>query len=154
MTAITLRTTVQSETIHSCPKPLEKIVLLQLLACLNFHDLLCLSQSAYRPCHSTDTALLTVTKRILLVLGGGVVSVLTLLDLSSAFDTVDRRILFQTLQFLYGISCTVLLWLESYSKDTYCDCRVHDLRTFPLVSHRVQFWVVASSLLCLHLSPL
>ena len=148
---------MQSQTVHSCPKSSKKRKkkgLLQLLACLNSHDLLCFSHPAYRPCHSTDTALLKITKHILLALDGGVVSVLTLLDVSSALDTVDRRILFHTLQFLYEISYTVLSWLESYSKDPYCDYRIHDLRTFPLVSHRVQFWVVASSLLYLHLSPL
>ena len=112
---------------------------------MNFNDLLCLSQPAYRPCHSTDTALLKITKHILLALDGDVMSVLTLLDVSSAFDTIDLHILFHTFQFLYGISYAVLLWLESYSKDPYCDCRVHDQRTVPLVPHRVQFWVVAFS---------
>ena len=78
-------------------KVIKKIVLLQLLAYLNSHDLLCFSHPAYRPCHSTDTALLKITKHILLALDDGVVSVLTLLGVSSALDTVDRRILFHTL---------------------------------------------------------
>lgn len=110
----TLRATVLVSNHPSLSKIIKKIVLLLLLAYLNFHDLLCLSQSAFpSPCHSTDTALLKIDKRILLVLDGGVVSVLTLLHLSSAFDTIDLHILIHTPQFLYRISRTVLSWFES-----------------------------------------
>ena len=38
-------------------------------------------------------------------------AVLTLLDLSSAFDTIDHYIPLHRLQFLNGISGTVLSWL-------------------------------------------
>ena len=43
----------------------------------------------------------------------GDVAVLTFLDLSSAFDTIDHYILLHRLQSLYGISGTVLSWFES-----------------------------------------
>ena len=43
-----------------------------------------------------------MTNDVLLALGSGDVSVLTFLDLSSAFDTVDNIILFHRLQSLYG----------------------------------------------------
>ena len=39
-------------------------------------------------------------------------TLLSLLDLSSSFDTIDHYILVHRLQFLYGISGTVLSWLE------------------------------------------
>ena len=81
---------------------------------MNSHDLPCLYQSGYRPCHSTETALLKITKDILRALDDGDVAVLTLLDLSSAFDIIDHYILVQRLQCLYGISSTVLWWLETY----------------------------------------
>ena len=95
-------------------KVLEKVVLKQLLAYLNAHSLLPPSQSAYRPCHSTETTLLKVTNDILLALDSGDVSVLTLLDLSAAFDTIDHAVLLNRLNSLYGLSGTALHWFESY----------------------------------------
>ena len=95
-------------------KIIEKVVLKQLLLYLNTHDLISHSQSAYRPSHCTETALLRVTNDILSALDGGNVSVLTLLDLSAAFDTIDHITLLSRLQTLYGISGPALAWFESY----------------------------------------
>ncbi|WP_293650351.1 reverse transcriptase family protein [Thiolapillus sp.] len=92
----------------------EKVVLQQLLAYLTEHKLICPSQSAYRPHHSTETALLKITNDILLALDSGNVSLLTLLDLSAAFDTIDHCILLDRLQHMYGISGTALSWFSSY----------------------------------------
>ena len=82
----------------------EKIVLQQLLAYLTEHNFTCPSQSAYRPHHSTETALLKITNDILLALDSGNVSLQTLLDFSAAFDTIDQGILLKRLQRMYGIS--------------------------------------------------
>ena len=92
-------------------KVIEIIVSRQLYANLNSHDLFCPSQSVYRPCHSTQTALLKITDDILRAVDDGEVAVLTLLDLSSAFDTICHYLLFHRLQSLYGISGTFLSWL-------------------------------------------
>ena len=93
---------------------MKKIVLKQLLAYLNSHDLICQSQSAYRPFHSTESALLKVSNDVLSALDEGNVSMLTLLDLSSAFDTIDHSILLSRLHSLYGISGSALDWFASY----------------------------------------
>ena len=86
----------------------EKVVLQQLLAYLTEHKLICPSESTYRPHHSTETALLKIPNDILLALDSGKVSLLTLLDLSAAFDTIDHCILLDRLQHMYGISGTAL----------------------------------------------
>ena len=44
-------------------------------------------QSAYRPHHSTETAVLKVLADILRAVDGGDLAVLALLDLAAAFDT-------------------------------------------------------------------
>jgi len=51
---------------------------------------------------------------ILLALDSGDLAMLTLLDLSAAFDTVDHYILLKGLNISYGISNSVLGWLTSY----------------------------------------
>ena len=50
-------------------------------------------------------------------LDAGDVSILTLLDLSSAFDTIDHSILLQRLQNSFGIHKSPLSWITSYLSD-------------------------------------
>lgn len=98
-------------------KLLEKIVLSQLLEHLNENNLLDPHQSAYRAGHCTETALLKVANDLLSALDKKHVSVLSLLDLSAAFDTIDHDILFSRLQTSFGISHSVLEWFISYLTD-------------------------------------
>ncbi|CAB4034340.1 Hypothetical predicted protein [Paramuricea clavata] len=71
-------------------------------------------QSAYRRYHSTETALLKVLNDILLSMNSQRVTLLVLLDLSSAFDTIDHGILLERLRSKFGIRGTVLSWFSSY----------------------------------------
>ena len=97
-------------------KILEKVVLTQLQKHLSENDLLAIKQSAYRKNHSTETALLSVVGGLLRNADDRPVSVLALLDLSEAFDTLDHPILLQRLETTFGISGTVLHWFASYLK--------------------------------------
>ena len=85
-------------------KVLERVVLTQLMTDLETHNLPEPFQSAYRKCHSTETALLRVVNDLLQASDDGHVSILSLLDLSAAFDTIDHVILGQRLASTFG--CT------------------------------------------------
>ena len=77
---------------------------------LSENHLLEIRQSAYRKNHSTETSLLSVVDCLLRNADDRVVSVLALLDLSAAFDTLDHPILLQRLETTFGVSDTVLRW--------------------------------------------
>ena len=68
-------------------------------------------QSAYRVHHSTETAFLK--NRILLNMNKQHVTLLVLLDLSAAFDTVEHKILLEALNTL-GLGGRVSKWFRSY----------------------------------------
>ena len=95
-------------------KVLERIVLKQFLQHLQSRSLLEPFQSAYRKCHSTETALLRVVNDLLQASDSGCVSILSLLDLSAVFDTTDHNILITRLRSNFGCSGTVLDWFISY----------------------------------------
>ena len=97
-------------------KILEKVVLRQLSNHLLTNNLFYSHQSAYRAGHSTETALLKIVND-LSALDEDKVSLLSLLDLSAAFDTIDHSILLSRLSYSFGISDTVLDWFTSYFTD-------------------------------------
>ena len=71
-----------------------------------------LLQLAYRKNHSTETALLKVKNDILLKMNSQHVTLLVLLDLSAAFDTVEHTILLDRLKSKIGISGVALNWFS------------------------------------------
>ena len=87
---------------------LEKLVLSQVSSYLNSHNLSNTCQSAYRPGHSTEAALLKVVDDLFLSLNNGNISVLALLDFSSEFDTIDHPILVHRLYTDFGFTDAVL----------------------------------------------
>ncbi|KAA5603856.1 hypothetical protein F3H15_35395, partial [Pseudomonas aeruginosa] len=78
-------------------KVLEGLVQRQLTIYLNKNNLLNSFQSGFRQGHSTVTALLKVTDDIRHAIDVGQLTVLTLLDFSSAFNSVDFDILLSIL---------------------------------------------------------
>ena len=86
------------------------------------------SQSAYRKNYSTETALLKVQNDILMSMDKQEVILLVLLDLSSAFDTIDHKLMLDTLEFDFGVTGKALLWLKSFLSDR--KQRVHIKKEF------------------------
>uniref|UniRef100_A0A0F8AHH6 Putative RNA-directed DNA polymerase from transposon X-element n=1 Tax=Larimichthys crocea TaxID=215358 RepID=A0A0F8AHH6_LARCR len=94
-------------------KTIERTVSKQITDFLTHHHLLDPKQSGFRSGHSTETALLSVSEALKTARVRGQSSVLILLDLSAAFDTVNHDILLTTLANM-GITGSAHSWLESY----------------------------------------
>uniref|UniRef100_A0A9J7XP41 Reverse transcriptase domain-containing protein n=1 Tax=Cyprinus carpio carpio TaxID=630221 RepID=A0A9J7XP41_CYPCA len=97
-------------------KTLERAVFNQVSTFLTQNNLLDSNQSGFRSGHSAETALLSVVEALRLARAESKSSILILLDLSAAFDTVNHQILLSTL-LTKGISGTALQWFESYLSD-------------------------------------
>ena len=95
-------------------KLLEKVVASQLNDFLEKTNALPSLQSAYRKFHSTESALLKVFSDLCKAVDEGNICLLGLLDLSSAFDTIDHEILLSRLKITFGIDGVALEWFRSY----------------------------------------
>ena len=95
----------------------EKLVLSQVSSYHSSHNPYNTCQSAYRPGDSTETALLKVVNDLFLSPNKGNISVLVLLDFSSAFDTIYHTILVHRLHTDFVFIDTVLQWFSSYLTD-------------------------------------
>ena len=95
-------------------KVLEKVVAEQLTRHLDAHSLRDDLQSAYRPGHSVETALLKIKDDMDMALDRGDGILVVLLDLSAAFDTLDHHILLDRLKHTCGLTDKVHQWLASY----------------------------------------
>jgi len=113
-------------------KLLERLVARQLLDHVSVHKLLPDFQSAYRAQRSTDTAVLKVLTDILTAADRSDLSMLTLLDLSAAYDTVDHTILLRRLTTSYGFNGVVHMWISSYLANRTQYVRCPGSRSTPL----------------------
>ena len=99
-------------------KILEKIVVKQLMSFLLESNLLPKFQSGYRSHHSTETLLVRLQSDIHTAIDYGEVTVLALLDVSAAFDSVDHNILLQRLRTSFafrGLSAGMARVVRSWS---------------------------------------
>ena len=114
---------------------LERVVAIQLQTHLDEAGLMTAFQSAYRKHHSTESALLNIQNDILLNMAKRSVTALTLLDLSTAFDTIDHTILLDRLNVYYGISELALGWFKSYLSGRTFSIKVGSTLSHPAVLH-------------------
>ena len=100
-------------------KILEKVVDMRLEQHLTIKNLHEEHQSAYRKFHSTETAVLKVQNDVLQSLDQNNVTIMVLLDLSAAFDTIDHQTLLHRLEHHYGVTGKPLTWMASYLNHRY-----------------------------------
>ena len=74
-------------------------------------------QHGYKKCHSTETMLLEMYDEILLGFDKDFCTVLVMIDMSAAFDTVDIDILLKILYNELGVRGTAFSWFKSFLKD-------------------------------------
>ncbi|KAI3377953.1 hypothetical protein SNEBB_008503, partial [Seison nebaliae] len=95
-------------------KLMERLVLNRLNAHMQENDLHIRYQHGYKKHHSTETALLTGLDDILIGFEKGLATVVVMIDLSAAFDTVDIPKLLNVLKFDLGIRDKALDWFEAF----------------------------------------
>ena len=96
-------------------KLIESAVIKQYISHITNNNLDDKRQSAYKQYHSTETLLTKIHNDIIMSLGKGEITMLVLLDLSAAFDTIDHEILLQRLKNRHGIEGKALEWFRSYT---------------------------------------
>ena len=111
---------------------LSKMIEMSALKQLNEHldkcKVLPASQSAYRKRHSTETVLCSVVDDLLKRADDGTCSILILLDLSAAFDTVVHELLIKDLKAI-GIEGRVLQWFKNYLTGRHFQVLVKDTKS-------------------------
>jgi len=84
-------------------KVVERVVASRFVRHAENNHLFPIRQSSYRRCHSTETAMLSVYNDLVRAVDSKLVTALVLLDLSSAFDTVDHSTLLTVLDRRFGV---------------------------------------------------
>ncbi|KAF7249630.1 putative RNA-directed DNA polymerase from transposon BS [Varanus komodoensis] len=111
-------------------KVLERVVAGQLQAPLDETDYLDSFQSGFRPRYGTESAFVALYDDLCRERDRGSASLLVLLDLSAAFDTIDHGILLDRLAGL-GVGGTALQWFHSYLNGRFQKVMLGDYGSAP-----------------------
>ena len=112
-------------------KLIEKLVHDQLFCHLDHSNLWHTFKSAYRQKHSSGTAVFRVFNYLPTASDSGSISILTLLDLGAAFDTIDHSILLTRLENAFGIRDLALSFFRSYQQDRLQEITVNEIKSSP-----------------------
>ena len=99
-------------------KVIERHVHDSLYSYLTENNLIYPRQSGFRKNHSTDTALIQITDKLLFNLDKNRVSGMVLADYCKAFDMVDHGLLLDKLK-VYGVAGETMKWFPSYLADRH-----------------------------------
>lgn len=99
--------------LHFLSKLIERVVARRLTEYLTVNELFDSNQAAYRSNHLCETVVTHLCDAALRGMDTGRVTALLLLDLSSAFDTVDHSILLECLSSI-GVQGEALRWFSNY----------------------------------------
>jgi hypothetical protein len=95
-------------------KLIERVVLSRLNNHLETNNLNMPLQSGYKKCHSTETLLIRIVNDLLIATCERKATIVMLLDLSAAFDTVDHQMLLKILEKEIGLTGSALDWFKSF----------------------------------------
>ena len=107
-------------------KLIERVVAKRLKAHMVRNNLETSNQYGYKKGHNTETILLKITNDILIASDKKTATVLLLLDLSAAFDTVDINRLIEILYSEIGIRGTALNWFCSFLRNRKMRVKIND----------------------------
>ena len=107
-------------------KLIERVVAKRLKHHMLINNLETSNQYGYKKGHSTETILLKITNDILIASDKKTATVLLLLDLSAAFDTVDIDKLIGILYSEIGVRGTALKWFSSFLKNRTMRVKIND----------------------------
>ena len=110
-------------------KVVEKCILKQFIWHCNSQDIIPQYQSAYRANHSCETSLLRLMNDALWNMECGKVTILTAMDLSVAFNTVDHDISLNILHDYFGLTGTALNWFDTYLRPHSCVVTIQKARS-------------------------
>ena len=125
-------------------KLIERVVLLRLNEHLDDNNLHIPNQSGYKKSHSTETLLIRIVNDILIASSEQKATVVMMLDLSAAFDTVDHTILLNILKNELGITGTAWEWFKSFITGRCQKVRINNTESYEII---IKFGVPQGSVL-------
>src|SRR5208282_4096062 len=126
--------------LHTISKIAERLFQSRLIAHIEQSSSFNRFQSAYRRGHSTETALLRMLNDVYHAADNKSHTLLIQLDLSAAFDTIDKSTLLRRLEKTFGISGSALQWIKSYldERSQFVHHHHHRLTSFFRATARVK----------------
>ena len=125
-------------------KLIERVVLKRLNGHLDANNLNIPYQSGYKKSHSTETLLIRVVNDLLIASSESKATIVMMLDLSAAFDTVDHSKLLNILKYELGITGLAWKWFHSFLSGRCQRVRVSGAESYEVV---IKFGVPQGSVL-------